>query len=236
MSQPTDPRPAGTRETPAAPIRVVLVDDHTIMRDGIKALLRCAPDVQVVGEAADGREGVGVVTRTRPDIVLLDLDMPVLGGEETMAELMKLPRPPRVLILTMHTEEERLVPLLESGAQGFLSKDAASGELVNAIRAVARGEVYVRPRVARLLATGVRAAAGTAPAETARAKLGRLSDRERSVLQLTAEGYNGPEIGRILGITAKTVDTYKHRIEEKLGLAHRIDYVRFALTAGILAA
>jgi two-component system response regulator NreC len=138
-----------------------------------------------------------------------------------------------VLILTMHSEEARLHQAVEAGASGFLTKDAADRELVEAIRALARGEVYVRPRAARLLAARARDHRRPADPE-GREALYLLSDRERSVVQLIAEGYNGPEVGRQLGISAKTVDTYRQRIEEKLGLAHRTEYVRFALSLDLL--
>jgi DNA-binding NarL/FixJ family response regulator len=133
----------------------------------------------------------------------------------------------------MHSEEERLLEALEAGASGFLMKDAADRELIDAIRAVAAGEVYVRPRVARLLAARVRGAVTPAVAR-GREELAALSERERTVVRMIAEGYNGPEIGRHLGISAKTVDTYKQRVEEKLGLTHRTEYVRFALELDLL--
>jgi two-component system, NarL family, response regulator NreC len=137
-----------------------------------------------------------------------------------------------VLILTMHTEQEKLLPLLNDGARGYLAKAAAARELLEAIRVVAAGDVYVRPSVARMLAAeALPKPKATAPAAT---RYETLSDRERTVLRLVAEGFNGPEIGARLDITAKTVDTYKQRIADKLGLSHRSDYVRFALDAGLL--
>ncbi len=206
-----------------------------MFREGLKALLRNAPDVVVVGEASDGKESLLTIERTAPDVVVMDLDMPGGDGAWATAEIAAMDRPPKVLILSMHSEEEHLIPLLKSGASGFLSKDAAARELVDAIRAVAAGETYVRPRVARLLAASIRPMRQRTAADEARAKLATLSDRERAVLRHVAEGYNGPEIGGKLGITAKTVDTYKQRIGEKLGLAHRAEYVQLALTAGLIA-
>ena len=132
----------------------------------------------------------------------------------------------------IHAEEDRLIPLLEAGASGYLAKDAAGSELVDAIRAVAAGEVYVRPHVARLLAASVRGRSSTR--DPMREQYDALSEREQTVVRLTAEGYGGTEIGQQLGISAKTVDTYKQRIEEKLGLKHRTDYVRFALALGLI--
>ena len=215
-------------------IPVLLVDDHAILRDGLKALLRLTPDIVVVGEAANGVDAVAAASRLAPKVVVMDLDMPGGDGATATRALVQMSPAPRVLILTMHTEEERLIPLLSAGASGYLAKDVADRELADAIRAVAAGDVYVRPRVARLLAADIRPRARPAPADEAREKFGALSNREQAVLQLIAQGYSGPEIGSQLGISAKTVDTYKQRIEEKLGLAHRTDYVRFALGAGLL--
>jgi DNA-binding NarL/FixJ family response regulator len=132
----------------------------------------------------------------------------------------------------MHIEEERLIALLADGARGYLAKNAADTELVDAIRVVAAGDIYVRPSVARMLATQI--ARKPEPADSPGSRFATLSEREREVLRLVAEGFNGPEIGGRLHITAKTVDTYKQRIEEKIGLGHRTEYVRFAIEAGLL--
>jgi two-component system, NarL family, response regulator NreC len=216
-------------------IPVLLVDDHAILRDGLKALLRLTPDIVVVGEAANGVDAVAAVSRLAPQVVVMDLDMPDGDGATATRALARLNPAPRVLILTMHQEEERLIPLLAAGASGYLSKEVADRELADAIRAVAAGEVYVRPRVARLLAADLRPRARPTPADQVREQFDALSNREQAVLRLIAQGYSGPEIGSQLGISAKTVDTYKQRIEDKLGLGHRTDYVRFALDAGLLA-
>ena len=215
-------------------IRVLLVDDHTILREGVRALLRSTPDIQVVGEAATGREAVAVAQRTAPDVVIMDLDMPDGDGAAATAELQQLEPAPKVLILTMHTEEERLVPLLKSGARGFLSKECAERDLVNAIRVVANGEFFVRPNVSRILAANAMPHRAPTSVDEDRRKLSLLSARERSVLQRVAEGYSGVEIARMLDITPKTVDTYKTRIGQKLGFTHRTDYVRFALRLGLI--
>ncbi len=227
-------RPYARRGVPARdePIRVVLVDDHQLVRAGIRSVLHANADILVVGEAADGEEAVALATRVHPEVVVMDLDMPGGDGATATRRLSELAPDVRVLIVTMYDEHEKLLAALEAGARGFLSTDAADRELAEAIRVVAAGEVYVRPAVARALADSVDP---PPPARTdARARLDRLSDREQSVVVLTARGFNGPEIGRQLGITAKTVDTYKQRIEEKLGLSHRSEYVRFALEADLM--
>ena len=215
-------------------IRVLLVDDHAILRDGLRALLRSAPDIQVVGEAANGSDAISAVQRSAPDVVLMDLDMPGIDGTTATREIAALDPAPKVLILTMHTEEERLVPLLKDGARGFLSKDCAERDLIDAIRVVASGEFYVRPNVARILAANAMPRHQESSIDDDRRKLELLSARERSVLQRVAEGYSGVEIARMLDITPKTVDTYKTRIGQKLGFTHRTDYVRFALRLGLI--
>jgi DNA-binding NarL/FixJ family response regulator len=187
--------------------------------------------VAVVGEACDGAEALQVARRVTPHVVVLDLDMPRGDGTSTLRELRRLVPTARVLVLTVHGELDRLIPLLEDGADGYLTKEAASKELVEAIRVVAAGEIYVRPVAARMLASAIVPRRG---AETARDRFQRLSSREKHVLRAVAEGYSGAEISRALGVSTKTVDAYKRRIETKLTLSHRTEYVRFALEAGVL--
>jgi two-component system response regulator NreC len=229
-------RPYARRGVPARidPIRVMLVDDHQLVRAGFKSVLHASADITVVGEAAGGEEAVALATRMHPEVVVMDLEMPEGDGLTATRRLLEVAPDVHVLIVTMYEEREKLLGALKAGARGYLSKSAAERELGEAIRVVASGDVYVRPAVARALADS------TEPSphlrSDARARLARLSDREQTVVVLTARGFNGPEIGRQLGITAKTVDTYKQRIEEKLGLAHRSEYVRFALEADLLDA
>lgn len=213
-------------------VRVILADDHAMVLEGLRLLLRSAPDIAVVGDADGGEAAVALALRVTPDVAVLDLEMPGGDGISALRELGRTLPNVRVLILTMHAEDDRLLALLEAGARGYLTKDAASRDLVEAIRAVAAGEVYVRPTVARLLAA---AFVPRRAAETARTRFQTLSDREQTILQLVAQGYSGAEIARQLGISTKTVDAYKRRVQEKLGLGHRTDYVRFAVEAGILS-
>jgi DNA-binding NarL/FixJ family response regulator len=227
-------RPYARRGVPARmePIRVMLVDDHALVRAGFKSVLHGCADIAIVGEAGDGQMAVSVATRVHPEVIVMDLDMPVCDGLTATRRLREAIPDARVLIVTMYDEHEKLLAVLEAGARGYLSKGAAERELADAIRVVASGDVYVRPAVARALAESN----VEPPRERtdARGRLERLSHREQTVVLLTAKGFNGPEIGRQLGITAKTVDTYKQRIEEKLGLSHRTEYVRFALEAELL--
>jgi len=214
-------------------IRVLLADDHAVVRAGLKAVLGAAPDIDIVGEAKDGREAVALAERLNPDVVVMDLSMGGLDGTEATKEIVAKNLPARVLILTMHAEEDYLVPLLEAGAAGYLVKSAADRELVDAVRAVARGDLYVRPSAARILAKGL---TRKDPVQAERDRYEMLTDRERNVLRLVAEGYSAPEIGARLFISPKTVDTYKQRINEKLGVAHRADYVKLALKLGLISA
>jgi DNA-binding NarL/FixJ family response regulator len=213
-------------------IRVVLADDHAVVRAGLKAVLGVARDIEVIGEAKTGREAVALAERFKPDVVVMDLSMPELDGTAATKEIVEKGLTTRVLVLTMHAEEDYLVPLMEAGAAGYLVKSAADRELVDAVRAVARGDVYVRPSAARVLAKNL---TKKDPAQSERDRFDKLTQRERDVLRLVAQGYSAPEIGERLFISPKTVDTYKQRIQEKLGLSHRSDYVQFALKLGLLA-
>ena len=212
-------------------IRVVLVDDHAVVRAGLKAVLGLARDITVVGEAASGRDAVPLVERLKPDVVIMDLTMPDGDGASATKTIMAKGLGCRVLILTMHAEDEYLVPVMEGGASGYLVKTDADRELVAAVRAVARGDVYVRTAAARILAKSL---AKKDPVQTEREQYERLTDRERAVLKLVGLGYTAPEIGEQLFISPKTVDTYKQRIQEKLHLSHRTQYVQLALRLGLL--
>jgi DNA-binding NarL/FixJ family response regulator len=214
-------------------IRVVLADDHLVVRAGLKALLGATKDIQVVGEATNGREAVALVDRLTPDVAVLDLDMPQMDGVAATKELVAKRSSTRVLILTLHTEDEYLITLLEAGASGYLVKNAADRELADAVRAVASGDTYVQPSAARSLA---RELARRTERTDERQQYQGLSERERDVLVLVAGGYSASEIGEKLFISPKTVETYKQRISEKLGLTHRSDYVQLCLRLGLLQA
>jgi two-component system, NarL family, response regulator NreC len=213
-------------------ITVLLADDHAVVRYGLKAVLQTAPDIQVIGEARNGREAVDTAMRLNPDVVVMDLSMDVMDGATATRELQRLGSPSKILILTMHAEDEHLVRLLEAGASGYLVKNAADRELVDAVRMVAKGDQYLRIGAVRALAKELKKRDGRA---TEQSQYETLSDRERSILRMIAAGYTGPDIGSELNISAKTVDTYKQRIQEKIGLSHRRDYVRFAVRLGLLA-
>lgn len=214
-------------------IRVVLADDHLVVRAGLKALLSTARDIQVVGEAANGRDAIALVEELKPDVAVMDLDMPQMDGLTATRHLVATHSATRVLILTMQTEDENLVTLLEAGAAGYITKNIADRQISDAVRAVAAGETYVHPSAARALARQVTRYAERSDTQQ---QYQALSERERDVLGLVGGGYSATEIGEKLHISPKTVETYKQRISEKLGLTHRADYVQLCLRLGLLQA
>jgi DNA-binding NarL/FixJ family response regulator len=213
-------------------IRVIIADDHAVVRAGLRAVLGAAKDIEVIGEAKTGVEAVTMAERYKPDVVIMDLGMPDMDGTAATKEIVAKGLDARVLVLTMQSEEDYLVPLMEAGAAGYLVKSAADRELVDAVRAVAHGDVYVRPAAARILAKNL---TKKDPAASERGRFEKLTQREQDVLKFVAQGYSAPEIGERLFISPKTVDTYKQRIQEKLGLTHRSDYVQLALKLGLLS-
>lgn len=221
----------GAAPRSAARIRVLLADDHRLVRAGLRVLLGTQPDIEVVGEAGDGEQTVIEAQRLRPDIVLMDLAMPKGGGLEATKRIAESGMNVRVLILTAQAEAQYLLPVLRVGGSGFLLKDAADEELVEAIRAVHRGEAYLPPSAATLLVRDYLHRVGESEPSDA---FEQLSPREREVLRITAEGYDAREIGKKLFLSPKTVETYRRRAMEKLGLQSRAELVRYALRHGLL--
>jgi two-component system response regulator NreC len=209
--------------------KILLVDDHAMFRAGIKALLEAEGRMEVIGEASSGDEAVDKVRQLKPDVVVMDLSMPGSNGLEATRRIAALELDTKVLVLTVHAEEEYLVPVVEAGASGYLTKTSADNDLIEAIKVVARGEVYLPPKATTLLLQRYKASESDDSAG-----LHDLSTREQEVLALTAEGYSSREIGKKLFISPKTVDTYRSRIMDKLGLNHRSELVRFALRVGLL--
>jgi DNA-binding NarL/FixJ family response regulator len=210
-------------------VRVVIADDHTIFRAGLKALLQAESGIDVIGEAADGAEAVELARALKPDVIIMDLSMPGTNGLDATRRIAALGLGTHVLVLTVHAEEEYLVPVVEAGASGYLTKTSADRDLVEALRVVSRGEVYLPPSATTLLLQQYRKTESDGEPG-----LKALSPREREVLALTAEGFSSREIGKQLFISPKTVDTYRARIMEKLGLNHRSELVRYALKVGLL--
>lgn len=213
-------------------IRILLVDDHTVLRAGLKALLDAEPDMAVIGEGSTGEEGVERAKIAKPDVVIMDLSMPGIGGMEATRQISELGLGINVLVLTMHAEEEYLLAVLEAGGSGYVRKTSADQDLTHAIRAVAKGEVFLYPSAAKLLLQGFKMKVETQGPDP----LEKLTERERDVLQQTVQGFSSSEIGEKLFISPKTVDTYRSRVMEKLGLNHRSELVKFALQTGLLKA
>jgi DNA-binding NarL/FixJ family response regulator len=197
-------------------IRVVLIEDHTIVRQGIAALLSTAPDVEVVGEAGDGRAGLETVERLRPDVVLCDLALPGLGGLEVMRQLGERPDPPACLVLSMYHDSVWVQRAIDAGARGYVLKGSAVKDLVLAIRIVASGGQYLSP--------GAKRAAETE----------ELSPREREVLTLLAEGHTSKEIGSILGISPRTAEHHRARVMDKLQIHDIPGLTRYAIRVGLV--
>ena len=213
-------------------IRVMIVDDHAVLRAGLRMLVNAQADMEVVSEAPDGENAVQEVLETKPDVTLLDLTMPRVGGMKALQEIARNCRGTRVLVLTMHDDPAYLRSALAAGASGYLLKRAVDSELIAAIRAVHRGGIFVDPRLANILVQDVLAKKGTKAGPTRPVNI--LSDRELQVLSLVARGYSSAQIAKQIFVGVKTVETYRSRFAEKLGLRTRSDVIRFAVQMGLL--
>ena len=212
-------------------VRVLLVDDHKVVRAGLKALLESAGRVDVVGEASSGEEAVRKAGTLEPDIVIMDLAMPGMDGVQATRRIAELGLGAKVLVLTIHDEDEFLVPALNAGAAGYLNKSVADTDLMGALEALVRGHSYLPRRAAALLAR--RKARGVASGKPGS---GALSSRERAAVELYAKGFSARETAEEMVLSPKTVEGYIARAKTKLGLHTRRDVVRFALEAGLLQA
>jgi two-component system, NarL family, response regulator NreC len=212
-----------------AKIRVLIADDHAILREGVRALLALTDDIEVVGEARDGREAVDLAGKLDPDVVLMDIAMPGLGGLEAALEMKKIGLRSRVLILSQYEDREYVRRLLKAGVAGYVLKKSAGSELANGVRAAHRGGLVLDPEVAR---AAMEEAGPKAPAEADPYEA--LTDREKQVLKLVAEGLSNKEVAEALGISVKTAMTHREHVMEKLGLHNRTELVRFALKKGVI--
>jgi len=211
-------------------IRILLADDHTILRNGIRALLEDEPGMSVVGEAEDGRAAVALACQLKPDVLIMDIAMPLLNGLEASRQIKQQCPDVKVLILTMHDNEEYIRQVLEAGAMGYILKDAAARELISAIRTVYRGEAVLSPAVTRLVIEDYLRWGGVRPQEEANG----LSPREREVLQLIAEGYTNKQIAEILSISVKTVQAHRNNLMQKLDLHDRGELIKYAIQKKII--
>lgn len=218
-----------------AAVRVLIVDDHAIVRDGIRALLAVDKDVQVVGEAGGGREAIELARRLGPDVIVMDIAMPDLGGLEATLEIRKDRPDAKVVVLSQYGDASYVRRFLKAGVSGYVLKKAAGADLVAAIHSVARGGLVLDPDVARD-ALGGEASDDRAPGAAGADDYERLTDREKQVLKLVAEGRSNKEVAGLLGISVKTAMSHREHVMEKLRAHNRTDLIRFALRHGVIRA
>lgn len=212
------------------PIRVLIVDDHAIVREGICALLARRKDIEVVGEAADGKRGLDAVAQYDPDVVLMDIAMPVMNGLEATHEIHARFPSTRILVLTQHENKEYVLPLLHAGAVGYITKSARANELINAIRTVHTDGAYLPPRITQTVVSAMAESPDLANQPAL------LTERETEVVRLVAEGLSSREIADRLSVSVKTVDTHRANIMEKLGVHNTAELIKCAIHKGIVSA
>ncbi|HMB53362.1 MAG TPA: response regulator transcription factor [Thermoanaerobaculia bacterium] len=212
-----------------APIRVLVADDHTLVRQGLVGLLEDSGECTVVAEAADGMEAVDKVAQSHPDVAVVDLSMPRLSGLEAVRRIREQHPQVRVLVLTVHEEEEYVLPIIRAGASGYLVKDSPVADLLAAVRTVAAGQAYFGPQAARVLAESHRR-----PPDSSDDPYEDLTPREREVLHQVVEGATTKEIAKTLGISVKTAENHRGRMMDKLGLHNTAEVVRYAAKKGLL--
>ena len=209
-------------------IKILIADDHAVVAEGLKHLIEAQPELEVIGIVPDGREAVRLAKETQPDVVLMDLSMPELNGADATRAILQRDPKCRVIVLSMYAQREYVRRALKAGAAGYVVKRSAAKEVVEAIRAVHAGQRYLSPRVADVVLEDYSDDKQDDP-------LARLSAREREVLQLLAEGRTGAEIAQRLSLSQKTVETYRARLVEKLGIRDLAGLVRFAIQRGLVS-
>ena len=214
-------------------VRIVLADDHTLVRGGIRALLESIPNVEVVAESGDGREALELIGEHEPEVALLDIGMPGMNGLEVARQAVKEHPRTKVVILSMHADAAYVKQALQAGVAGYLLKGAAVGELPLALQSVMRGETYLTPKVSQSVVQGF-LREGPAESEESAAPEG-LTRRQREILQLIAEGKPTKEIAQILEVSVKTVETHRMRLMDRLGIHDVAGLVRFAIRSGIVS-
>jgi DNA-binding NarL/FixJ family response regulator len=218
-------------------MRVLLADDHTLVRAGIRALLSALPEVESVVEAGDGQQALALLLETRPDLALVDIGMPGLNGLELAARVSREVPGTRLVILSMHGTPAHVNQALRAGVSGYLLKDAAADELPVLLRAVMRGETYLSPAISKQVVSGYleRGAAGAGGADGVTETVDLLTSRQREILQLVAEGKSTKEIAQLLGLSIKTVDTHRAQIMDRLGIRDLAGLVRYAIRTGLVS-
>lgn len=212
----------------ARKVRVLVADDHTLVREGIVMVLKSAPDVEVVGEAADGEQAIAATRQLQPDVVLMDISMPGLSGLEAIRQIRRDFPHVKILALTIHESEDYIVHVLRAGVHGYVVKRAAAQELLGAIRAVMRGESYLHPSIVKVVLSDYLHRLEQGQEEPV------LTEREREIVRLIAEGYKNREIANQLHISLKTVETHRANIMQKLNISDRVQLVRFAIRTGLI--
>jgi DNA-binding NarL/FixJ family response regulator len=219
-----------------APIRVLLADDHELVRAGFRSLLQKLSEVEVVGEAEDGRDALRLVAQQQPDIVLMDITMPGLNGLDATARVAREFPDVRVIILSMHANEDHVLLALRAGAMGYLLKNARLAELELAVRSVAEGDVYLSPAASRLVrADYIQRISAQRPDAGQEPPSGQLTSRQREILQLLAEGHTAKQVAQTLNISIKTVETHRAQIMDRLGIHDITGLVRYAIRTGLIA-
>ena len=208
-------------------ITVLIADDHAVVRDGLRLLLENQSDIRVIGEVADGREAVEAAIRLKPDVVLMDLAMPLLNGTDAAAQILEKQESAKIVMLSMHSTVEHVFRALQAGALGYLRKESAGNEVVDAVRTVHGGRRYLSHKITESMVDDY------IRKRTIDSPLDSLSQRERAILQLLVEGKSGIEIARLLHVSPKTVDTYRSRMMQKLGIGDLPGLVKFALQHGL---
>jgi DNA-binding NarL/FixJ family response regulator len=211
-------------------VRVLVADDHAVVRDGLRLILQTQPDLEVVGEAATGAEAVRLTGKLEPDVVVMDIAMPELDGIEATARILAARPQTRVIILSMHATSEHIYRALKTGARGYVLKESAGTEVVAAVRAVCAGSRYLSHKIADVV---IDSYTSDRDPDALRSPLERLSDRERQILTLVVEGKTSAEIGKLLFLSPKSVDTYRSRMMAKLGVGDVVSLVKFAIQHGL---
>ncbi len=211
-------------------IRVFLADDHAVVRDGMTALMEAEQDIQVVGTACNGQQAVQQIKQSQPDIVVMDIAMPKLNGIDATRQISKFCPAVKVIMLSMHDSSEHIYQALKAGAKGYLLKESAGKEVVNAVREVRSGHRYLSKRIQKVVIEDYISNQGATPEKS---PIEKLSDRERQILQLVVEGKSSMEIGKALHISSKTVATYRSRLMDKLAIHDLPGLVKFAIRHGL---